>query len=356
MSNCRFMYQNLIQDPEQISLSSARPGLVGMPAPRASGSAAAYASGEHTGAQDQVFLVEIDSVLAGSEVGQATFRWRRSSQETWEASGQATADTLIPLADGVKIKWVSGPGADFLLGDSWSILATRNFGTAALLDRDRDTAWEATGCAEEHITIDLGEAQKAQALVLADHNLSTEAGVTLMANTADAWETPAWSQSLSVTAPHLVYFLDQTYRFWRLRLEDPDNPAGALWASLLFLGPYFQPSRTFKQRHERATVAGRSVTTTDAGKLAGGVLGLGETFGLSFSGLSSADLDGFVSMYRTIHDPATGRLSPLFFTPFSETPAETFYCLPGATFSRTQLHLNRYALELNLEEVIISHV
>jgi hypothetical protein len=356
MSNCRFMHQNLIQDPDQISLSSARPGLVGMPAPRASGSATAYAAGEHTGSQDQVFMVEIDSLAAGSQVGQATFRWRRASQETWEMSGQATTDTLITLADGVKIKWVSGPGADFALGDSWSILATQNFGAAALLDRDRDTAWEAEGCSEEHVTIDLGQAQQAKALVLADHNLTAGATVTLLANTSDAWEAPAWSQSLTVTAPHLVYFLDQTYRFWRLLLEDPENPAGALWASLLFLGPYFQPSRTFKQRHERSTVAGRSLTATDAGKLAGGVLGLGETFSLSFSGLGSADLDGFVSMYRAIHDPASGRLTPLFFTPFCENAAETFYCLPGATFSRTQLHLNRYALELNLEEVIISRV
>jgi hypothetical protein len=180
--------------------------------------------------------------------------------------------------------------------------------------------------------------------------------VTLMANESDSWETPTWSQDLSVSTPHLVYFLNQTFRYWRLKLNDPENPAGALWASLLFLGPYFQPSRAFKQRYVRSTVAGRAVTSTDAGKLAGGVTGLGETFDLSFSGLTAADLEGFVSLYQAIHDRATGRLSPIFFTPFSETPAETFYCLPGATFSRTQLHLNRYAFELNLEEVIISHV
>lgn len=356
MSFCRFMHQNLITDPAQITLSSARPGLVGMPAPQAAGSAVAYVAGEHTGAQDQVFLVEIDSTAAGVEVGQATFRWRRSSMEAWEASGQATLSTLTEMADGVKIKWVSGPGDDFALGDSWTILATRSFGAASVLDRDRDTAWEATGCDDEHITIDLGQAAQAQALILADHNLTSGATATLMANTSDSWGAPAWSQALSVTTPHLVCFMDQTYRYWRLRLLDEDNPAGALMAGLLFLGPYFQPSRTFKQRHLRSTVAGRSVTATDAGNLAGGVLGMGETFSLSFSGLTAADLAGFTSMYQAIHDQTTGRLTPIFFTPFAETPAETFYCLPGSTFSRTQLHQGRYALELDLEEVIISHV
>ena len=63
-----------------------------------------------------------------------------------------------------------------------------------------------------------------------------------------------------------------------------------------------------------------------------------------------------MGMYQAIHDLGTGRLNPVFFTLFAETPAETFYCLPGSTFSRTQLHQGRYALELDLEEVIISHV
>jgi hypothetical protein len=45
MPGCRFMYQNLLTQPAMLALSSARPGLVGLPVPRAQGSAVAYAQG-----------------------------------------------------------------------------------------------------------------------------------------------------------------------------------------------------------------------------------------------------------------------------------------------------------------------
>lgn len=98
--------------------------MVGLPAAEALGSATCLAAGEHTGDLDQVVVVEIDSVTAGSEVGLATFRWKRQSAGAWEATGVDTSVSLLTLADGVRIKWVPGPGKDFYRGDRWSILAT----------------------------------------------------------------------------------------------------------------------------------------------------------------------------------------------------------------------------------------
>lgn len=355
MSSCRFMYANLVTDADQVTLSSARPGLVGLPAPRVQGSAVAYTDGAHTGHEDQVFLVEIDSVAAGSEVGQATFRWRRGGDTTWQATGLPTAETFTELADGVRIKWSSGPGEDFVLGDAWTILATRAFGAAALLDRDRDTGWEATGCAQEHITLDLGTARRVQALILADHNLSDTATATLMADDGPDWDAPAFNQSLALTRPHLVAFLDHSARYWRLSLADPDNPAGALSASLLYLGPYFQPGATFASRYQRGLVAGRAVNSTDAGKITGSARGLAWRWRLEFPRLSQDDLAGFDAMYRAIHDPASGTLSPVFFTPFADQPQDTLYCLPGPRLEPRHRHGGRFALTLELEEVIRSH-
>lgn len=355
MSACRFMFSNHVDDAGMITASSARPGLVGMPAPAAAGSAVAYSAGEHTGQADQVFMVEIDSTTAGNEVGQASFRWRRADQATWEATGVATSSSLLDLADGVRIKWTSGPGDDFLVGDSWSILATRAFGVGALIDQDRDTAWEATGCADEHLTFDLGEAKQVRALVLADHNLSDAASVTLMADPAAAWSGPAYSQALTVTSPHTCLFLDQTYRYWRIAISDSANPAGVVSLGGLYLGDYFQPSRTFGTRYQRSLVAGRSITTTDAGKLAGSSRGVAESLGISFSGLTADDAAGFEAMFRAVHSSA-GELRPMFFTPFAEDPGDTLYCLPAATLSRAHQHQGRYSINLSLDEVVRSNV
>ncbi len=358
MSNCRFMYASLVDDPSRITLSSARPGLVGMPAPRARGTAVAYAAGEHTGPLDQLFLVEIDSTAAGSEVGRATFRWRRADRDSWEASGVGTSEGFVDLADGVRLKWSSGPGQDFFTGDAWTILATRSFAAAALVDRDRDTQWEATGCAEESITLDLGRASEVQALVLADHNLGPGAQATLMADDAADWDSPAYRQDLPVTSPHLVYFLEPapSHRHWRLRLRDAANPGGALSAGLLYLGSFFEPSRNFSTRWSRGLGALRTTNTTSAGKLTGDTRGIFRSFSLSFQGITPADVAGFEAMFQEVHQAGSGRLSPIFFTPDPGRPGETIYCLPPQSLGLRQLHQGRYSLELGLEEVVRSHV
>lgn len=356
MSSCSFMYQNLITAVDQLTLSSAQAGMVGMPAPQAQGSAMACASGQYSGADDQVFLVEIDSVAAGAEVGQATFRWRRSTMSTWEQSGVVTSEALTTLADGVQVKWLSGSGDDFALADAWNILAVRNHGAAALIDRDRDQLWLATGTDDEHLTVDLGAAQEVGAVILADHNLSASATVTLMANTSDSWSSPAYSQGLTPSWPHLVHFPDQSYRYWRLRLQDPTSGEEALSASQLLVGSRFTPSRTFRSGYSRATLAGRRVTTTDAGKLAGHTRGLADNLAVEFSGLGDSDAEGFKAMYQAIHDPDSGLLAPVFFTPFSDQPGDTVYCLPGASMALRQTHQGRWALKLNLEEVVRTNV
>lgn len=191
MSTCRFMFSNLIPGPQALGVSSARPGMVGSPAAEALGSATCLAAGEHTGALDQVLVVEIDSLEAGNEVGLATFRWKRESAGAWEATGLTTSVSLTPLADGVSVKWVPGPGQEFYKGDRWSILATGCQGPQALMDRDRDTAWRSLETAEQFIEADLGQAREVRALVLADHNLNE--GATAVLKARDTLHQPVWS-------------------------------------------------------------------------------------------------------------------------------------------------------------------
>lgn len=192
MSTCRFMFDNFITGPQALGVSSARPGMVGSAAAEALGSATCLAAGEHTGDLDQVLVVEIDSVEAGTEVGLATFRWKRESAGSWEASGLLTSVNQTSLADGVSVKWVPGPGQEFYKGDRWSVLAAGCQGPQALMDRDRDTGWRSLEAAEQFIEVDLGQAQPVRAMALADHNLSETATVTLKATDTPEPSAPIW--------------------------------------------------------------------------------------------------------------------------------------------------------------------
>ncbi|BEQ13047.1 hypothetical protein [Desulfoferula mesophila] len=363
MSTCRFMYDNFIPGPQALGVSSARPGMVGLPAAEALGSATCLAAGEHTGDLDQVVVVEIDSVTAGSEVGLATFRWKRQSAGAWEATGVDTSVSLLTLADGVRIKWVPGPGKDFYRGDRWSILATGRQGPQALMDRDRDNAWRATACAGQWIGADLGQARRVRALVLADHNLSDAASLTLRAS--DIPGDPAWSfapgdgvvaATPALTRPHLVCFLDATHRYWRLELDDPANPEGLLRASLFYLGDSFAPQRTFRAAYTQGRAATRQLLKGAGGKVAGSSGALAAYYQLEFARLAQADVDGLEAMLCATHAGGEGGLRPLFFTPFESDPGQTLYGLPGAELSRQRAPGGRWNLGLSLQEVVRTDV
>ncbi len=88
------------------------------------GAAILGATGPYTGETEQTYEIEIDSTDAGSEIGQATFRWRLSGDETWAAEGVLTSSSLIDLGqDGVRVKWLAWSGQDFVVGDSWTLTA-----------------------------------------------------------------------------------------------------------------------------------------------------------------------------------------------------------------------------------------
>lgn len=221
-----------------LSVSSLAEGVVGYPLKEGLGSAAAVSDGSYTGSAGALYRLEIDSVDAGKEIGQATFRWKRSdSASGWEESLQATSDSTLTLDRGVEVKWIAGSGDDFELGDAWTIETGTPFGPAGLTDLNRDTAFRSGGLdGPTWIKADLGSARQVLACFVMDHNFSSGATITLQANTADDWNSPAYEQSLTYNQAKIGLFLDQTYRYWRLAVEDGSNPDGYLEVGEFFLG------------------------------------------------------------------------------------------------------------------------
>jgi len=100
--------------------------------------------------------------------------------------------------------------------------------------------WRAASATTERLVIDSGTGGlTANAFGIVGHNLQSGATCTLEANAADSWGAPSFSTTLVPTKglPGLKP-LGGThgYRWWRLTLSDPTNPAGYVQLGRLMIG------------------------------------------------------------------------------------------------------------------------
>ena len=117
MGDHRFLYDNLIASELMISVSSLRNGIVTAAKKEGTGSAIITTSGNFSGSIDAEYIVEIDSIAGGAEVGQATFRWSDGGA-AWNGSGILTAALATLLNKGTYVAFTTGAGADFVVGDA----------------------------------------------------------------------------------------------------------------------------------------------------------------------------------------------------------------------------------------------
>jgi len=340
MASYRFMTDNLVSQA-QLSASSETDGLVGLAVKLGQGAAAAVSGGVYTGTGERTFTVQIDSLASGAEVGQATFRWKHSDSTSWEATGVTTSTSFVNLADGVKIKWVSGSGADFVLGDSWRILCTKPFGRPNLSDWDRNTVYRSKSLdAPNWLKADLGEAKNVKACAILDHNFTSGATITLQANTVDAWTAPAYSQALTYHQGVIVYFLDQTYRWWRLEVSDQNNPDEVLTLSQFYLGGYEAPELVIRRDLTRRLDASDPL--------------LYATEGLSFQFLcpSQTALEELVAIFKGQLEQSNRRMRPFFFCLDVDQASDwTWLVRFEPTLNQSLAGPESYLVDMNLKEL-----
>ena len=114
--------------------------------------------------------------------------------------------------------------------------------------------WRTTGKASENIVFDLGSAKKITVFSMFTFNLTASATVTLQANASNSWGLPSYSQALTIATdadgavlPRIVYFLDQTYRYWRVTLADSGNSDSYLQIGRMAAGEYYELTRNINQ-------------------------------------------------------------------------------------------------------------
>lgn len=104
------------------------------------------------------------------------------------------------------------------------------------------TSTNAVYCSREYIALDCATAQAVKACYLIEENLTASAVVKLQgsASTLDgagANSSPAVNQTLSGD-PLLKFMSTQTYRYWRILIDDCGNSAGYVEVGVPFIGGY----------------------------------------------------------------------------------------------------------------------
>ena len=114
--------------------------------------------------------------------------------------------------------------------------------------------WRTSGKTSEWIRFDLGSAKQIKVFSMFSFNLTSSATVTLQANASDSWGSPSFSQALTIPTDsdgnvlqRIVYFLDQTYRYWRVTLADSSNADSYLDVGRMAAGIYYEPTRNIGQ-------------------------------------------------------------------------------------------------------------
>jgi len=318
------IYDNKITDEDMITVSSLRNGLVSSPLKEGTGSATLNPAGLYTAQTDKEYTVEIDSVAAGNEIGQATFKWSDGAGG-WNATGVATSTLATSLNNGVTVSFTAGSGNDFELGDKWYFKAFNLFNPGKMIDMNRDARYRSAALeAPNTITVDLGSAQEIKALVIYDHNLTSAATITIMGNDADAWGAPAFSEAVTWVDDKILHYLStaQTYRYWQIQITDAANTDFYIEIGEIYLGGYLELTRNMALGADTPISYIMDEEVTPYGVKRRRFYNLQEQFNISVPYLTSADITNIRTMLSAINSRATGITRPFYYNDDSATPAD----------------------------------
>ena len=97
---------------------------------------------------------------------------------------------------------------------------------------------------------DLGSAIKLTCIGIFGHNLTSAATVTLQAHTSDSWGAPAYEVQLTLATdvdgnvlPRIVFCFDETYRWWRIYINDATNPDEKIQIARIMAGQFYEMVR-----------------------------------------------------------------------------------------------------------------
>ena len=209
--------------------------------------------------------------------------------------------------------------------------------------------WRTTGDTGQWIKFDLGSTKKITMAAIFGHNLSIGATITLEANSTDSWESPSYSKAMTWNEKAIVEFIDQTYRWWRVTMEDGDNPDGYIEIGRICAGEYIEPDINVNQDVQKKWID-PSVLQESAGRQ-GYAIDKQEyrVFDIMFTGIPRAQQDQLITMFKSVKN-----IHMLVFAldPDDYQEEDTIYCKLTAPLSQAIGALEYGDVPLSFEEKV----
>lgn len=325
----RFLVENFIESADMLAISSTAAGVISNVQKEASGAALLVAEGTPTNTVDLDYYIRIDSVSAGTEVGQATLQWSDDDGATFDGSGIVTPSVAYSLNNGITIYFVSGTGADFALNDVNRFKVFLPYGKAKLIDRKRSTDWRSStvGTTPITLTADFGAglSKKIEAVVLCDHNISERhQGLRFQASDAADFSVLLVDEALPWRTTHILYYVvaPQLARYARIRVIDEGNVDTYVRMSGLYMGRYVELTQSYALGDQEGHIRFGQVEQQPSGEVFGGLNATGRGYDFSYTYVNATDRDRLIAIWDALNDLTNSRMLPVLFNPDSAVPSK----------------------------------
>jgi hypothetical protein len=302
---------------------------------------ATLTSGTYT---ELTFAAEIKAQLEA--IGAETYTVSRSSSNgKWTISGGAFLSLLFSTGTNAATSCRSliGYGSSDYTGSSSYV------GAAA--------AWHS----EEWVKFDLSTSEAVDSVVLLfdkvdGSKLSGSAVVQFQGNATDSWSSPALNQTLTydeVRGIYSYYFTsDQTYRFFRVRVVDTQNPSGYVEIAKILFGKATQFLRLPSEGFDYGIVDQSKEQSTAYGHKYFDLYPLRSELMVDFSYMTYADAESLIQIFE-----ALGTTEPIFcvIDPLESSFDKDRFAIYGRIDSNLKAKhktLNYFDLDMKIVEII----
>jgi len=189
-------------------------------------------------------------------------------------------------------------------------------------NRWHSRCWRSTGVADEWVKVDLGSVQSVQAFVIKNHNFTSGSTVQIQGNATDDWGAPSVNVTMDHHASLMYYFWAsaQSYRWWRIRIQDAGNGDGYLKIGRLFLGTYFSPARNFSYVSRKKLIDPSVKRYSSGGQISSNQKEHYRVWSYEFGLLTSAEADTMEDIFD-----AVGQSKPYFICEDADDAYNTLY-------------------------------
>lgn len=205
-----------------------------------------------------------------------------------------------------------------------------------------------TGKTSEWWKWDLGEMKELNYFIFYNHNFSQSATIQLQANSIDDWANPPVNETLQWSSNKIAKYFSsaQSYRYWRLVVQDSLNSQSYLQGGWAYLGKYFEPSRYFS-KIEIEDIDPSLISFSDDGQ--GSAVEKTKYWrrGYEFQGL----LDSEIEEIRKIFEEIGMTKSFFVIEDTNDFPNSLYYVKNITNFKYSLLFYNRFNFSLSIEEM-----